>query len=122
MGSIKALEQSKLKYKAALITFITSINIKLQRIAHRRLHFMPLVKVFTNPLCSVMWYSSAVNGSYFLVALQICRQGTTKIYISDIPKDWCLPTGDPESVMARIQLVRKQSALGKLSAPCPGFP
>jgi hypothetical protein len=121
MESIKAPEQSKLKHKAALITFISSINIKLQRIAHGRLHFMPLVKVSTNSFCSVMWYSSAVHRSYFPVALQICKQGTMKIYTSDVPKDRCLPTGDPESVMAKFSL-GGNSAPGKLSAPCPGFP
>jgi hypothetical protein len=76
---------------------------------------MPLVKVFRNPLCTVMWYSSAVQGPYFPVALQTFWRGTKKIYISEVTKDRCLPTGNPKSVMARIQLVWKQSVPGKLS-------
>jgi hypothetical protein len=81
---------------------------------------MPLLKVFRNPWSSVVWNSSssaAVHVSCFQSDLHICQ-----IYISEVPKDTYLPAGEPESVMTIIQFMWEQSALGKLSAQCPGFP
>jgi hypothetical protein len=54
-----------------------------------------------------MWNSSAVHVPYLHVELQICKQGTTKMYSLEVATDTGLSIGDPESVSTIIHFTWK---------------